>query len=959
MGLLCAGRCLAAGAEQLALSDGFARPPAEAKPLVWWHWINGNITKAGIRADLEDMKRVGIGGAQMLDVSIYLPPGPIRYGTDAWHDHVQYAIRTAGELGLELDLMNSPGWSGSGGPWITPERGMKRYVWTETEVEGGVTVSAKLKRPTAKLDFYRDVAVLAFPAGTKATVKEEPSLKAVAAVKLDPKAAPIAADRVLVLTKSMNAEGLLAGELPAGRWTVLRFGYTTTGSMNHPAQPEGHGQECDKLDADIVAFQFEQSLGRIIREAGPQAGKGLRGVLFDSFEGGFQNWSASLPQDFQQRKGYDLVPWLPVLTGRTVGSAEQSEAFLRDFRGVIAALVAEKYLGTMQRLAHAHGLRVYAEAQGGPLNPFLCNAYTDVPMNEFWMPDARPRFGNMKQIASIANLLGRRVVGAEAFTAKPEDGRWLATPANLKPCGDGAFAAGINRFIFHTYVHQPYANLAPGFTLGRYGTHFGRLNTWWPMADAWMSYLARCQFLLQQGHTVADVLLLTDAEAGYFTSDRKAFKVPNGYDFDLCYPQHLTTLVWRDGAFRSPSGSSYRMLVLPKQWCADLATLQQLKVFLAQGAAIVGQPPTAPAGLLDQRDQLTQWRALVAEIFARIKPCESVQAALDAIKLAPDAVFAAHGDEAEIYCIHRATDEGDLYFVSNQSGKPLQLTADFRAGERVPEIWDPVTSQISPVCTFKADAGRVSLPLALDVAGSTFVVFRRALPAAAPAAMPPAAELPAPIAITGPWQVHFQPGRGAPAEIKLDQLASWTQHPDPGVKFFSGIAAYRKVFDLPPEVRDQRSAVSKGTAPGSDLRPLTSDLSPRLFLRLGKVCDIASVKINGRSAGVAWTAPFELDVTDLVQSGENTLEIAVANRWANRLIGDEALPPDARYELSGSKFTIGRLAELPPWLGNAELTRQRQRLTFATWHLYEKDSPLLDSGLLGPVQLESRPATER
>jgi hypothetical protein len=931
----CACGALAVDLKPPTLAEGFAAPPAEAKPLVWWHWINGNITKDGIRADLEDMQRVGIGGAQMLDVSIYLPPGPIRYGTDAWHEHVQYAIRTAGELGLELDLMNSPGWSGSGGPWITPDRGMKRYVWTETEVAGGAAVSATLKRPTAKLDFYRDVVVLAFPAGSKATVKEEATLKSVAAIKLDAKTAPIAADRVLVLTKSMNAAGQLTGELPAGRWTILRFGYTTTGSMNHPAQPEGHGQECDKLDADIVAFQFEQSLGRIIREAGPQAGKGLRGILFDSFEGGYQNWSATLSQDFQQRKGYDLVPWLPVLTGRTVGSAELSEAFLRDFRNVIAGLVAEKYFGTMQRLAHAHGLRVYAEAQGGPLNPFLCNAYTDVPMNEFWMPDARPRFGNMKQIASVANLLGRRVVGAEAFTAKPEDGRWLATPASLKLCGDGAFAAGINRFIFHTYVHQPYSNLAPGFTLGRYGTHFGRLNTWWPMADAWMSYLARCQFLLQQGHTAADLLLLLDDEEGYpLTLANLA--VPRGYDFDVCYARHLASLAWRAGAFRLPHGPAYCALVLPKQWTADLATLQRLKTFLAQGAVLLGEPPSAPSGLLDQRDRLPEWRALVAEVFEHIKPRESLQTTLDAIKLAPDASFTAHGDETEINWLHRATAEGDLFFVSNQSGKPLTAQATFRAGGRVPEIWDPVTGKISAARNFKADAGRISLPLAFDIAGSTFVVFRRPLTAAAPVAVPPVAEQPAPIEIAGPWRVQFQPGRGAPAEIKLDELASWTQHPDAGVKFFSGIGTYAVTFTVP--------------TPGAHMR---------YVLQLGKVCDVASVKINGRSAGVAWTAPFELDVTDLVRAGANTLEIAVANRWVNRLIGDEALPPDARYDFTGSKFTIGRLAELPPWLGNAELTRQRKRFTFATWSLYKPDSPLPDSGLLGPVQLESRHVTER
>ena len=907
-------------------------PPAEARPLTWWHWINGSVTKQGLRADLEDMQRVGIAGAQMLDVSIYLPAGPVRYGSDLWHEHVQYAIRTADELGLEIHLMNSPGWSGSGGPWITPERAMKRYVWSETEVEGGRSVKVALPQPRAKLDFYRDVAVLAIPAGSKPTVAFEPALKGVAPVKLDA-ATIVAPDRVLTLTGSVSDEGLLTHELPAGRWTVLRFGFTVTGSMNHPAQPEGHGLECDKLDAHSVAFQFEQSLGRIIREAGPLAGRSLRAVLFDSFEGGYQNWTDRLPQLFQQRVGYDLVPWLPVLTGRAVGSREESEAFLRDLRNVVSETLAEKYFGTMQRLAHAHGLKVYAEAQGGPLNPFVCNEFTDVPMNEFWMPDARPRFSNMKQIASVAHLLGRRVVGAEAFTAKPEDGRWLATPASMKAVGDCAFASGINRFIFHTYAHQPYSDVAPGFTLGRYGTHFGRLNTWWPFAGAWIDHLARCQFLLQQGHAVADILLLTDGESGYL-APQKALEVPAGYDLDVCYPRHLARLAWRDGAFRSPHGPAYRLLVLPDKWVADIATLRRLKTFLAQGAAIVGQMPTAPAGLMELRNQLPQWRGLVAEISEGLKPREPLQRALDAIQLRPDVALTGQGSHADVRFIHRTAAEGELYFLSNQSGQPVTFQAQFRASRRLPEFWDPVAGRITPVADFQADADGVSVPLSLDVAGSIFVVFRQALPADWKPHAPkrPLTTIPAPVAIDGPWQVSFQPGRGAPPEITLEQLVSWTQHSDPGVRFYSGIATYTTRFTAPAVAAEVRR-----------------------ILRLGTVCDLAEVKLNGRSAGVAWTAPFELDVTELLREGVNTLEIAVANRWVNRLIGDERLPPDARYEFSGSKFTIGRLAELPAWLGNAELTRQRQRVTFATWHFYDADSPLLDSGLLGPVTLQPAP----
>jgi len=352
-------------ADQLAA--GFVSPPAEAKPLTWWHWINGNVTKEGIRADLEDMKRRGIGGVQMLDVSIYLPKGPVRYGTDSWHEHVQYAIRTAAELNLEFYVMNCAGWSASAGPWNTAERSMKQLVWSETHVEGNQSVTASLPKPPSRLNFYRDVVVLAVPwSGNRYKNGKEPArLTDATPTPLDVKKKPIPPDQVLNVTRFMDKAGKFTGTLPQGKWTLLRFGYTSTGSKNHPAQPEGEGLECDKFDVAAVEFQFDRALGRIIRESGTHAGKTFKGILFDSFEGGFQNWSASFPQDFQNLKGYDLLPFMPVLTGRVIGSVEESEAVLRDFRGVIHKLIAKNYFGTMQRLANSHGLKVFGERQDG------------------------------------------------------------------------------------------------------------------------------------------------------------------------------------------------------------------------------------------------------------------------------------------------------------------------------------------------------------------------------------------------------------------------------------------------------------------------------------------------------------------------------------------------------------------------------------------------------------------
>lgn len=946
------------------MEAGFASPPPEARPLVWWHWINGNVTKAGIEADLADMKRVGIAGVQLFDASMYLPPGPVRYGTDAWHEHVQFAIRTADKLGLELDLMNAPGWSGSGGPWITPERAMKRYVWTETEVEGGGEVSVTLPQPTAKLGFYRDVAVLAVPGGALTNAANGVvSLKAVTPVALNVKAEPVATSQILVLTAPLSAEGRLHQELPPGRWTLLRFGFTVTGSMNHPAQPEGHGLECDKLEAGDVAFQFEQSLGRIIREAGPLAGKTLRGVLFDSFEGGFQNWAETWPQQFRQLKGYDLVPWLPVLTGRVVGSREESEAFLRDFNSAIGERIAASYLGTMQRLANGHGLRVYAEAQGGPLDPMLCARYVDVPMNEFWMPSATERLPRIKLVASAAKAQGRQVVGAEAFTAKPEDDGMRISPALLKRPGDEAFAAGINRFILHYYVHQPYADVAPGFTLGRYGTHFGRLNTWWPYAGAWVDYVSRCQYLLQQGQTVADVCYLLSEDFGYgFPTNLVA--TPPGYDYDIVYPRQLAAMACRDGALVTPRGATYRLLALPEcAWAADVGTLRKLGELVRAGAAVTGVPPTAPFGLRDCKDaqafnRLAEalWGGLDGKVMTS-KPLGSgkvyrglsLAAVLCREGIAPDVTWPLSGGEARFRYTHRRTDGADLYFILNDSEQPADTTFTLRATGRQPEVWDAVAGTHADAPSFKASASATEVPLQLGPWGSAFVVFRdgrRVSEVGRRSEGDNVPEVKKALALSGPWEVSFEPKRGGPGKAEVGEqraegrkdgavmfkmLADWSTHSDPRIRYYSGTATYRKTFALP----------------ASDLRPLTS-----LVLDLGQVCDVAEVFVNGQSAGVLWTPPFRIDLARWARSGANELEIRVANTWVNRLIGDERVPVEYAYKSAGNKFTLGALEALPAWLGKPDGAKANKRHTFMTWKHYTAESPLLPAGLLGPVTLQ-------
>ncbi len=622
----------ASGAGIDALRARFAAPPDEARPWVYWFWLNGNITREGITADLEAMKRAGIGGVLIMEVDQGTPAGPVAFAGSRWRELFRHVLSEAERLGLRVNMNNDAGWCGSGGPWIKPEQSMQKVVWTEAEVRGPKRVEAVLARPEAAAGFYRDIAVLAFP--TPAGRARVPDIAVKSAARPTdffiapgasllypypdwpavPAAETVSRERVLDLSGRMDAEGRLAWDAPEGSWTILRLGHTSTGKDNHPAPESGRGLECDKLSPEAVDAHFAGLMGKLVADAGPLAGRSLVSTHIDSWELGSQNWTPRFRDEFRVRRGYDLLPYFPALTGRVVESREVSERFLWDVRRTVSDLLLENYAGRFRDLAHRSGLRLSIEAYTYvPADELAYAGRADEPMGEFWswwFGTSKP-YGytfSVTEMASAAHVYGKPVVGAEAFTACDTE-RWLGHPGNIKELGDWAFTEGVNRFVFHRYAMQPWLQVRPGMSMGPWGLHYERTQTWWGMSRAWHEYLARCQDVLRQGLYVADVCYLTPEGAHHSAGGQKRFKSGSAdnpeeprertaFHYDLCPTEALLErMSVRDGRLVLPDGMSYRLLVLPGVETMTPRLLAKVRDLLEAGAAVAGPRPSKSPSL--------------------------------------------------------------------------------------------------------------------------------------------------------------------------------------------------------------------------------------------------------------------------------------------------------------------------------------------------------------------------
>ncbi|MDX9971518.1 MAG: glycosyl hydrolase [FCB group bacterium] len=588
----------------------FENPPASDRPWVYWFWKNGNIDREAITADLESMQKVGIGGFILMEVSLSVPPGEYKFFSPEWRGMFKHAVEEANRLGLQVSMNSAPGWTGSGGPWVTPEQSMQKVVFSETQVAGGQRVEVDLPQPEAFEGFYRDIAVIAFPSMPGDYRIEEiinkalyargpftsmPGVPASYPIKAEyedpPKDSIVPLGQVVDLTAQAKDGARLTWDAPAGNWTVLRIGHTSTGQTNRPAPLPG--LECDKLDPEALDAHFEAFIDVLMGDIEPEARKALVAVHLDSWEVGAQNWSRHFREEFKKRRGYDLLPYFPVMTGRVVESLEISERFLWDLRQTVSELIVENHGKRLRKLANERGLWFSVEPYDmTPCADMSLGATADVPMCEFWTNTFDSVF-SVVEATSVAHVYDRPVVPAESFTSVDS---WTYHPGMIKAHGDWAFSMGINRIVFHRFIHTPFSNARPGLSLGPHGLHYERTEPWWDYSTPWHEYLARCQHVLRQGQFVSDVLYLSPEGApNVFLAPNPA---PAGYKFDGCTPEALLTRVTaRDGQMVLPNGARYSLLVLPKSETMTPELLEKVRELSAAGVPIVGAPPVQSPSL--------------------------------------------------------------------------------------------------------------------------------------------------------------------------------------------------------------------------------------------------------------------------------------------------------------------------------------------------------------------------
>ena len=1051
------------------IEKDFKNPPEATKPWVYWYWISSHITKEGITKDLEAMREAGIGEAFISNVhDSAVKPGDVPVLSEKWWGCMEHAIREGGRIGVKIGMFNCPGWSMSGGPWVTADKTMRYLVSSEMHIKGGQKVQVQLETP--KKDFQQ-VVVQAFPSPrnenhtVNAVVKQittnpqvanaelmfdgnkesyfsiasypvtiELSLskiEEVRSIKLFPAEVPMNAyyeiqyldfhnywrtvcrnkidrqiidqmagpmkfavisesfeaikskqfriiftdggpvlpwinlsknkalgciaeielsgkavlshfnekqlskmaptpfvswdtymwpkstepeskdlnvdvTKVINITDKVDANGFLTWDVPAGDWTIVRTGMVPTGAVNHPVTPECEGFEIDKMNKAHTKFHFDNYVGKILERMPAKDRKALKHVVMDSYEQGPQNWTDDMTERFKAAYGYDPIPWLPVLTGRVVDSAEKSDRFLWDMRRLVATLIATEYVTGLREKANDNGLRMWCENYGFgyPGESLMYGGATDDIAGEFWNSATDIGPAECRIASSCANIYGKKTTSAESFTSHQNHSNM---PRDLKMLGDWAFTQGINHYVFHLYIHQPY-DTPPGVNAW-FGTDFNRNSTWFIKAKPYYEYVRRSSALLQSGLHVADMLYFLGEDTPKQSSDLKPAP-PAGTDYDLINAEVLLRdAVVKNGKIVLKSGISYNVLVLSNQTTMRPEVLQKISQLVNEGATVVGPKPIQSPSLANYPTADNQVKEMAAKLWGDIDGATITQHKAGKgnvfFGVTLEDVFSRMNLKTDVVLpeqfnyIHRKDGEADIYFVSNQSQQIFNGELGFNIVGKQPELWNAITGEIRNLPEFTERNGFTFIPLKFNETDSWFIVFRNKVGSKLRGKN--YAEKVTVQTIEGAWTVSFNPKMDAPAKVEFKTLSDWTTNENKNIQYYGGTATYSKTIEF------------------------TGDVTKSNFINLGRVEKMAAVRINGKSVGTVWCYPYELNISSALKKGKNTIEVDITNPWWNRIVGD---------------LQDG-------------VTKKHTWMTFP--FEWAKVSPLQPAGLFGPVVIDMTP----
>jgi len=898
----------------------FHRPETVYAPRVFWHWMNGNVSREGINLDLESMAATGLGGGILFNQIGSVPKGSVQYLSAEWIGLAVHVLEQADRLDLKFMLHVDPDFSGDEGQWVMPENATKKIVWSETLVKGGDKINILLPRPMMNQGFYKEVAVLAFTNENRTIVSN-----------------------IVDLTNHTDAEGRLSWNVPKGSWTVVRIGCSVSEDVAHDSSDS---PEMDKLNPNGIKKHLEKFLEPLFEQTRPFHGRSFEGLTIDSCSIGSLGWTEDMVAEFQKRAGYNLKPFLLVFTGRQVNSSMETARFLWDLHRVQTEMLEEYYYDGIREMLKKKGLNLLVERYDNP------------------------------------------------GSTKLED-----NPSDMKTYFDRNFVNRMHQKVAVDFEHQPHPTAKPGIVMDSCGILNNRNNTWFSKSTDCFEYVRRCHYILQSGLLVAD--------AAYFTGEGSPIPTTliSGHTIGLLNRNDLLQRASvKNGVLVLPDGMIYRILILPNMKTISLPVLRKLKLLLEDGLWISAIKPTNWYGHLSLKEQ-AEWKAIVEDVWNKLPagiyrygvgrlfinvPDERLY---EEVKLTSDFSYVSSVPNAEINYLHNRIGSEDVWFVSNGRFRNDTIMASFRVKGMQPEWWDPQTGEIRPINIYRQHDEQTLIPLIMQPYESGFVVFRKAItqpvfdgltkdgilffsanPDLFPGNLPTPNQngvsvsdsstttLPDMLILNGnrlfrkkgsyalvnstnskqiqeplllkknlpiyqlskDWMVHFPEGGGVPKQLILDSLTSLHTVKEIGVKYFSGTASWQRTFQL-----------------------TTKDLKGnQLVLDLGQVANVAEIYVNGKSAGLCWKPPFRLNVTNLLKPGENELDIRVTNLWVNRLIGDEFLPSENQYDERGV------IKVLPDWYKNGQ-PKIGDRVTFSTRKNYDQKSPLIESGLIGPVTLSA------